>query len=76
MWVNYNGVHFNDVDGSVIDDEEEEFDRDDDDFDDYYDDYDDCCKYDNGETEFFNNEVLEQERRIEEAMKGESKIEG
>lgn len=75
MWIDYGRVYFNDVDGNVI--EKEEFDRDDDDFDDFHDDYDDYYDdYNDDETKFFNNEVLELERRIEEAMKGEPKIEG
>ena len=75
MWIDYGRVYFNDVDGNVI--EKEELDRDDDDFDDCHDDYDDYYDdYDDDETKFFNNEMLELERRIEEAMKGEPKIEG
>ena len=68
MWVKYNGVHFNDVDGSVIDDEEEEFDRDDDDFDDFHDDDADAEYYNLKETEFFENEERERERLIDEAI--------
>lgn len=75
MWIDYGRVYFNDVDGNVI--EKEELARDDDDFDDCRDDYDDYYDdYDDDETKFFNNEMLELERRIEEAMKGEPKIEG
>ena len=75
MWIDYGGAYFNDVDGSVI--EKEEFDRNDDDFDDFHDGYDDYYDdYDDDETKFFNNEMLELERRIEEAMKGEPKNEG
>lgn len=71
MWIDYGGAYFNDVDGNVI--EKEGFDKDDSDFDDYYDDRDDCCKYNSDETEFFNNEALEQERRIERAIERATK---
>ena len=65
MWIDYGGVYFNDVDGNVI--EKEEFDRDDDDFDDYYDDdFDDIAYSD--DRDFFDGEVLEKERLIDEAI--------
>lgn len=66
----YGSAYFDDVDGNVI--EKEEFDKGDDDFDDCYDDdFDD--DYYNGDKEFFDNEVLEKERLIDEAMKGGGK---
>lgn len=67
MLIDYGSAYFDDVDGNVI--EKEEFDKGDDDFDDCYDDdFDD--DYYNGDKEFFDNEVLEKERLIDEAMKG------
>lgn len=67
MWIDYGGVYFNDVDGSVID-EEEEFDRDDGDFDDFRDDDADVESYNLNDTEFFENEEQERDRLLDEAL--------
>lgn len=70
MLIDYGGAYFDDVDGNVI--EKEEFDKGDEDFDDYYDDdFDD--DYYNDDKEFYDNEVIERERLVDMAMKGDDK---
>lgn len=72
MLIDYGGAYFDDVDGNVI---EKDFDKGDEDFDDYCDD-DFGDDYYNADKEFFDNEVIETERLVDTAMKGDDKNDG